>query len=122
MMAKKVPQRRTNRSMGGMRMLHKAAKSKRWQRMVDNKLPDTFGETDTQNHTIKINKNLHKQKSGGHLMRNRDGTEKLIGTIVHEELHAAHPKAHEKTIRKATKRKVQVINRKTKQKLYSRYK
>ena len=90
--------------------------------MVDNRLADTFGETDTGRKTIKINKKLHKQKSGGHLMRNRDGTEKLIGTIVHEELHAAHPKAHERTVRKMAKKKVKVINKKTKQRLYSRYK
>ncbi len=108
--------------MGGMQMLHKATGSRRWKRMVDNGLPDTFGETDIAKGTIKINKKLHAQKSGGHLIRNKNGTEKLIGTIVHEELHAAHPKAHEKTVRKMAKKKVRVINRKTKQRLYSRYK
>ncbi len=121
-MKKRMPQRRTNRSMRGIALLHKATKSKRYVRMVDNGMPDTFGETDTDNKVIKINKQLHAQKSGGHLIKNKDGSEKLIGTIVHEELHAAHPKAHEKTIRKIAKKKVKVINRKEKQRLYSRYK
>lgn len=118
-----MPQRRTNRSMSGRELLKKAGKAMQYKRVVDNsrRMHGIFGETDEHTRTIRINKKLHKQKNGGHLIKNPDGTEKIIGTIIHEELHAAHPKAYEKTIRKAARRRVKVINRKTKERLYARY-
>jgi len=53
------------------------------KRLIDNKMKH-FGETDFDKKTIKVN-----PKKGD-----------LINTILHEELHAKHPKAKEKTVRK----------------------
>lgn len=116
-----MPQRRTHRSMSGMQLLKKASDG--FRRVVNNgkKMSGLFGETDDGTRTITINKALIKKKEGGHIIKKPDGSESLIGTIVHEELHAAHPKAHEKTVRKAAKRKIKTIPKKTKQRLYSRY-
>lgn len=80
-----------------------------------------FGETDDAKRTISINKKLHKVKSGGHLQKNADGTESLIGTIDHELIHAAHPKMHEKTVRKVAKKQVKRLSTKTKQRAYARF-
>lgn len=113
-----MPQRRTNRSMSGLQLLHKATKSDQYKFKIDNAMHGIFGETDTQKHVIKINKKLHAQKSGGHNIKNLNGTEKLIGTITHELIHAQHPRMHEKRVRKIAKKRVQKLSTKRKRKLY----
>lgn len=115
--------------MSGMQLLRKTSakmrdvkyKKNAWTYRVNNKLKGTFGETDPAKRTIEINKKLHAQKSGGHLIKNANGTEKLIGTIVHETIHAQHPQMHEKTVRKLTPRRLQKLSKRTKGRLYSRF-
>lgn len=105
--------------MSGIDLLHKATKSRKWKMKVDNSMKGVFGETDTATGVIKINKNLHKQKSGGHLDKNPNGTEKLLGTIVHELTHARHPRMHEKNVRKAEKRLVKKMSTRQKRRAYA---
>lgn len=116
-----MPQRKTHRSMKGAELLTKIGNPKKWRRIIDNKMRGTFGETDHATKTIKINKKLHAVKKGGHNIRNKNGTEKLIGTMVHEEMHAHHPRMRERTVRKATRKRVKVMHSKAKNRLYARY-
>ena len=81
-----------------------------YKRIVDNKMR-WHGDTDTEKHVIRINKSKKKNKDRG----------EIIDTIVHEETHAAHPRMHEKTVRKHTIKKLKRLSRAQKQKLYSRY-
>lgn len=109
--------------MSGKQLLQKAMKTQPWNRRVDNgkRMNGVFGETDEKTKTIRINKKLHAVKNGGHLIKNPDGTEKMIGTIEHEELHARHPKMHEKTVRKLAKQRVKKLSKRTKGRMYARF-
>lgn len=66
---------------------------------VDNNMRD-FGETDLEKKTIRINRKKSLKK-GGH--------KELKDTLIHEKLHAKHPKMHEKTVRRKTKRKLKKL-------------
>lgn len=105
--------------MTGLELLHKATKSDEYKLKIDNGMHGIFGETDSRRRTIKINRKLHAVKSGGHLIKNPNGTEKLIGTIAHEIMHAKHPNMHEKTVRKLSKKRVKTMSPRYKQKLYA---
>lgn len=122
-MAMRMPQRRTNRSMSGRQLLHKAMKSHKWKYLVKNgkQMSDLFGETDDQKKTITINKRLHAQKGGGHIIRNKDGRESIIGTISHELMHARHPRMREKTVRKLNRKRVKRLSTQTKKRMYDKF-
>ena len=94
---------------------------KKITRKVNNKLRGAFGQTDFKNGTvtIEINKKLHKNKKVVTRTPKKDRT--LLNSIVHEELHAAHEKMHEDTVRKKARRKVSKLSKKQKKKLYQRY-
>lgn len=83
---------------------------KPYKRSVNNKLR-VLGVTDTSKRTIKINKTRNKKAGRG----------ELIDTIAHEEMHAKHPRMHEKTIRRKTPKAVKRMKKNTKQKMYKRY-
>lgn len=114
-----VPQRRTNRSMNGMQLLHKAARSDGWKRLVDNKMRGAFGETDLDRRVIKVNKAAHKKQKGKWGIPKKDSS--LINTIVHEEMHARHPKMTEKGVRKKTRTVVDKMSKRTKGRMYARF-
>lgn len=107
--------------MSGIQLLHKATKSDEYKLKVaqGGRMRGLFGETDLKTRTIRINKKLHARKNGGHLIKNSDGTEKLIGTLTHELMHARHPKMHEKTVRKAARKAVKKMSTPRKWKLYA---
>lgn len=92
-------------------------KPKGYTLKVDNKMRD-FGETDTAKKVIRINKKLHK-KAAEYNVPKQDRP--LINTIVHEKLHALHPKAHEKTVRKLARSMVAHMSPKQKQKHYKQF-
>lgn len=81
------------------------------KRIVDNN-SRWQGDYDTDTHVIRVNKKKSKKKGG------YGG---ILDTIVHEELHAIHPKAWERTIDKKTIEKAKRLSFKQKRKLYSRY-
>ena len=85
-------------------------KKKGKKRKVDNRMR-AFGDTDLETGVIRINKKKNKKAGKG----------ELIDTIVHEEMHLAHPKMHEKTIKRKTKAKVKKLSNKRKRRLYNRY-
>lgn len=93
-----------------------------WKYKVNNKLRDKsgpyYGFTDYNKKIITINKEIHKKKKSGTSIPKKDQT--LINTIVHEELHKNHPKMHEKTVMKVTKKKVKSMGEKAKKRLYSK--
>lgn len=109
--------------MSGRQLLHKAAKSRQWKYLVKGgkKMSNLFGETDTEKKVITINKGLHREKKGGHIIRKKDGRESLIGTISHEFMHAAHPKMREKTVRKLNRKRVRRLSTRTKKKMYRKF-
>ena len=92
------------------------------KRKVNNKLRGAFGQT-TYNEgggaVIEINKKRHRDPRALKGFPKQDRS--LINTIVHEELHANHPKMHEKTVRKMARKRVTGLSRKSKNKLYSKY-
>lgn len=122
-MAKAMPQRRTNRSMTGRQLLHKAVKSQKWRYLVKSggEMKDLFGETDDARKTVTVNKKLHAQKSGGHIIKNKNGTESMIGTISHELLHRDHPRMRERTVRKLNRKRVRRLSTRTKKRMYSKF-
>lgn len=80
-------------------------------RKVDNKIK-WLGEYNPKTETIKVNKKKNKEA-------HRKG--ELIDTIVHEELHAAHPRLGEKDIVHLTKTVVNNMSEKLKANLYNKY-
>jgi len=81
---------------------------KKYKRYVDNR-SRWQGDTDVEGGVIRLNKKKSKKKSS------------IIDTIVHEEMHATHPKMQEKTVDKKVSHKLKKMGPKTKKKLYSRY-
>ena len=92
----------------------------KYKRRVNNKLRGALGETYFDKKTIVINKKRHKNPVVMKKFAKVDRT--LINTIVHEELHAKHPKMYEKTVRKLARVKVNKMSIAKKKKLYSKYK
>ena len=86
---------------------------------VDNKLRGAYGETDTTKRVIRINKKMHKRKNDSSVKKNPDGSVNLLDTIVHEKMHAEHPKMHEKTVRKETRNKIASMSPKAKKRIYN---
>jgi len=82
----------------------------KYKRKVDNKM-HSFGETDLDKHTIRINKSKKKNTRGD-----------ILDTIVHEKEHILHPKKRENTVRKATEKKIKHMSPKQKKKHYSLFK
>jgi hypothetical protein len=78
-----------------------------------------MGDTDNEKKVIRINKKLHKkEKSVEKIMGRKKRKAELLDTIVHEKMHADHPKMHEKTVRKQTKKKLPLLGKVKKSKLY----
>ena len=70
-----------------------------------------YGETDDGKRQIRINKTASKKTPGG-----------ILDTIVHEEMHRAHPKMTERAVRKKTPRKIEHMGKKHKARYYGMYK
>ena len=73
-----------------------------------------YGETDVHKKVIKINKSIHKT----HPLHKKRYPE-LADSILHETLHAKHPKAIEKEVYKKTHKMIKTMGPKRKKKLYS---
>ena len=71
-----------------------------------------FGDTDLDKKVIRLN--IKRSKKSG-----KPG--EVLDTVQHELLHAKHPKAHEKTVRKMTKKAVKHLSPITKHRLYGYY-
>lgn len=102
-----------------MRSTDMTSPHKKYKYQVDNNLRGAYGETDLDNKVIKINKKRHKSKQVEKISKKSDGTEHLGKTILHETLHAKHPKMTEKEVRKREK-KFTKLSKKTKAKLYAK--
>ena len=80
-----------------------------------------LGDTNTTDKIIRINKKLHHKAAMKRVMGRNKRKSELLDTIVHEEMHAKHPKMHEKIVYKKTREKVKKLTPKQKHKLYSRF-
>lgn len=72
-----------------------------------------FGVTDFDKHLITINKRLAKA---------RGTTGELLDSIVHETMHARHPRAKEKTVQKMAERTTKRLSKKSKRAYYGKLK
>ncbi len=70
-------------------------KKKKKAKIVVNNHMRAFGQTDTKTKVVEINKKKHKGDK-----------RELADTIKHELLHVKHPKMHEKTVYKKTKKEI----------------
>lgn len=96
--------------------------AKAFKHINSNKLKGLYGETDYGKKVITINKKAHKKTTHpSWVKKNPDGTANLLDTIVHERMHANHPKMHEKTVRKKTSIVINKMGPKQKKKLYSKF-
>lgn len=91
----------------GHRMDAEAKNIKTYKRKVDNKM-HSYGETDYNKKVVRINKSKKKNKKPGD----------ILDTIVHEKMHIQHPKMHERTVMKKTKKVIKSMPRKVKNKHY----
>lgn len=92
---------------------------KKWTYRSDPKLNGAYGETDFDKKEIRVNKKAHRSKSLKRISPNKDGSENLLKTIYHEEMHKRHPRMHEKTVRKLEKN-AEKLSKRQKAKFYSR--
>lgn len=90
------------------------------KRIVDNKLK-AYGETDVANGVIRVNKKRHKSPYWERVNRNKDGSECLGMTYLHEELHLKYPLKSEPEIRKLVKIRWSKMTRQQKNRLYAKY-
>lgn len=86
---------------------------------MDNKLSGVYGQTDLDTDTITINKRAHTDSKRERINENPDGSESLIDTLVHETMHAQHPRMHERTVKKKTKDKLARMGKSERAKLYA---
>ncbi len=105
----------------GHRMAAEPSGAKSFKKGVKNSKSRVYGETDLAKKTIVINKRAHKNKKIARINPNKNGTEKLISTIVHEEKHANSPRMHEKNVRKFEKKAVARMSAKQKARKYAEY-
>ena len=93
------------------------------KRLVDNKMRD-YGQEDDRTRTIKVNKALSKRDPNLIRPVNKGASRYpgVLDTIVHEEMHAHHPKMTEKQVWKRTRHKMTSMKPQAKQKAYAKYK
>jgi hypothetical protein len=83
---------------------------KPYKRIVDNKLKGAYGDIDFTKRVIRINKKMGRDKLGN-----------IIDTIVHEEMHARHPRMHEKTVRRLVPQRLRAMTPEAKKRLAAKY-
>lgn len=88
----------------------------------DNSLRGAYGETDFDKKTIRINKKKHKatNKNTKRITPNKDGSENLLNTILHEAMHVKHPKLGERAVEKLARAMKTRMSPTQKQRLYSK--
>lgn len=91
----------------GHRMSAESKNIKKYKRTTDNRMR-SYGETDLEKKTVRINKSKTKNKKAGD----------IINTIVHEKLHIQHPKKRERSVRKDTLRIIKKMGKKLKERHY----
>lgn len=104
----------------GLALLRAALSPKNFKHKVNNKLRGAYGETDLDKKVISVNKKKHKSMRTARITPNKDGTENMLTTMVHENIHASHPKMLEKTVRKLEK-KAKKLSKKLKKKVYNQF-
>lgn len=81
-----------------------------------------YGEIDYDRKVIKVNPKRHKSKKVRRLTSNKDGTENLLVTMLHEEVHRNHPKMHERNVEKLARAMKSRMGDKAKKKTYRKFK
>lgn len=94
---------------------------KGWRIKKDDRLRGAYGETNYDKKLIRINKKKHRS-TNTKLKRytpNKDGSENLLMTIVHEVNHVVHPNMKERGIEKLAKAMKARMSDKQKAKYYN---
>jgi hypothetical protein len=89
--------------------------SKIWKHVVG-PIRGAVGETDFDKKIVKVDKAKQRKKVEYAGFSKKENT--LINTERHELFHVKHPKMHEKTIRKITKKWAKRAGAKSKRKIY----
>ena len=92
------------------------------KRVVDNRMR-AYGDEDDDTGVIRVNKALSKKDPGRKHPVNPHASRYpgVLDTIVHEEMHAAHPKMREKTVWRKTRREMTTLKPAHKKRLYKRW-
>lgn len=96
----------------------------KWKYLIKHKGRD-FGYTDYDKKEIMVNKGKSREAAKldkGHWKKYGMSKKEtsIINTIVHEQMHKNHPNMHEKTVMAKTKKMVEEMNKKEKQKMYNK--
>lgn len=88
------------------------------------KIRGSYGDTDLKTKRIRVNTALIKKDKGKGIAKTGFSKKDLtkINILVHETLHAKHPKMHEKTVRRRARAKVSKMSRQAKQRMYNKLK
>lgn len=99
----------------------KAHRTANFHFKVDNKLRGAFGETDFSKKVVRINKKKHRKGADvKHLTPNKDGSENLLTTIVHEQTHINHPQMGERKVEKLARAMKRKMSPKQKARMYAK--
>jgi hypothetical protein len=85
---------------------------------IDNR-SKVYGETLTGNRIIRVNARMSKRRP--FTKKSKIGYHGLADTIYHERYHLEHPKAHERTVRRITKKVMESMSSKSKKKVIRAY-
>lgn len=101
---------------------------KKYKHLIVNNLKDkgvpVYGETDPIKRTVKVNKKLSKTRPA-HKRPITKGAKKypeVLDTLLHETLHEKNPSWGEKKTYKETHKRIRTMGKKSKAKLYSKFK
>lgn len=83
----------------------------------------SYGDEDDSTHVIRVNKALSKRDPNRVRPVNPHASHYpgVLDTIVHEEMHASHPKMREKTVWQKTRSRMTTLKPHVKKLLYKRY-
>lgn len=111
------------RTCGRVHTAKRGCTAKRSWKYKTGKVKGGFGETDFSKKTITIDKKKHKRGAKvGHLTKNKDGSENMMTSIMHEEMHKRHPKKSEKAVEKLARAMKSRMSPKQKKRMYAKFK
>lgn len=110
--------RRRNLENGLGKAMRSSGALKGFKVKVDNKMKEGFGETNYDKKLIRINKKRHNSPNVGRITPNKDGSEKLGVTILHELEHVRRPDAGERSVERVARRKFGKMNPRQRSRLY----
>lgn len=98
----------------------KPEKPKKVKYVRDAKARGLFGDANYDTRVIRVNPKMHSAEKKRAKTKTQRKNARVIDTLVHETMHMNHPKMHERTVRKLTKKRVAKMSKTAKKRLYSK--